>query len=235
MINIYTDGACSGNPGPGGWAAVLIGTTKTIEIGGREDMTTNNRMELKAAIEGLKMSHGHTCTVFTDSEYVQKGITCWISGWKSKGWRKSDGKPVVNQDLWVELDTLNTEKVSWEWVRGHDGNEYNERCDVIATSFSKNFSVTLNGVHQSTGKTTIPTQSTVCTEPFEEVTEIPQQGRSHDYPCYISLVHGVLEYHTDWASCHAATNGKSSLLKKVKNQAEEETLLASWKTMKKLF
>lgn len=236
MIHIYTDGACSGNPGPGGWAAVLVGTTKTIEIGGRVDSTTNNRMELIAAIKGLTMAHGHTCTVYTDSKYVQEGITCWINGWKAKSWRKSDGKPVINQDLWVELDSLNTANVSWEWVRGHSGDPGNERCDVIATSFSKGYQVTLNGVEQIQPiYSSIPQQSISTDEPFEEVTEVPQQGKTHGYPCYISLVCGRLEYHNDWPSCSAATHGRNSLFKKVKNQVEEETLLSGWKTMKKLF
>ncbi|TVQ17720.1 MAG: ribonuclease HI [Leptolyngbya sp. DLM2.Bin15] len=146
--SLYTDGACSGNPGPGGWAAIAYLVDGGVhELGGAAAHTTNNRMEIQGAIAALDLllSSGQTDTVtlYTDSEYVKKGITAWIKGWKRKDWKTSTGKPVVNQDLWETLDELHQQvnqqlsrPLRWEVVRGHSGNEGNERCDVIARAFS---------------------------------------------------------------------------------------------------
>jgi ribonuclease HI len=139
--SIYTDGACLGNPGPGGWAVVVNFTDGSVyEMGGSEAETTNNRMELQGAIAGLRLvvSLGQTeaVHVFTDSEYVRKGITQWIQGWKNKGWKTSQGKPVQNQDLWESLDQLNSKMVVWQYVPAHTGDRDNERCDTIAKAFA---------------------------------------------------------------------------------------------------
>ena len=165
LIQVYTDGGCSGNPGPGGWAFLIIRTygPRREEGGGKkqvggdgghilleekwgaEESTTNNRMELQAVIAALeavsRLQPGplfsgapgdEKVTVFTDSQYVQKGITEWIHAWKQKSWRTSGKKPVKNQDLWMKLDQLAAGiPLTWEWVRGHAGNEYNERCDAL--------------------------------------------------------------------------------------------------------
>jgi ribonuclease HI len=139
--SIYTDGACSGNPGPGGWGVVVyFKDGSRQELGGAERQTTNNRMEMQAAIAALKFlthsDHPDAIELYTDSEYVRKGITEWIKGWKKKGWKTSTGKDVVNKDLWQELDLLNSNQVQWRYVRAHAGNEGNERCDAIARAFS---------------------------------------------------------------------------------------------------
>ncbi|MBM0742392.1 ribonuclease HI [Phormidium sp. CLA17] len=138
--SIYTDGACSGNPGPGGWGVVVyFSDGSRHELGGADRQTTNNRMEMQAAIAALKFladHHTDTIELYTDSEYVRKGITDWIKGWKKKGWKTSTGKDVVNKDLWQELDLLNSKQVQWRYVRAHAGNEGNERCDAIARAFS---------------------------------------------------------------------------------------------------
>ena len=139
---LYTDGACIGNPGAGGWGVVIYFADRSVsEIGGAETHTTNNRMEMQAAIEALKIfaASGQTepVTLYTDSEYVKKGITQWIKGWKKKGWKTSEGKPVLNPDLWQTLDQLHSKLVDWQYVRGHSGNEGNERCDAIARSFAQ--------------------------------------------------------------------------------------------------
>jgi ribonuclease HI len=138
--SIYTDGACSGNPGPGGWGVVIyFADHSRHEMGGASNQTTNNRMEMQAAIAALEFVNDLSQTnipLFTDSEYVLKGITEWIKGWKRRGWKNSQGKPVLNQDLWEILDQLNSPNVQWRHVRGHAGVEGNERCDVIARSFS---------------------------------------------------------------------------------------------------
>jgi len=151
-FRIYTDGGCSGNPGPGGWAYVMVqktfqGSQIIAQKKGSEKETTNNRMELIAVIEALRAFKTMSGTsgqletspevprqaaLYTDSQYVQKGITEWIRNWKRNSWRTSDKKPVKNQDLWKELDSLAEElPIKWEWVKGHAGNEYNELCDTM--------------------------------------------------------------------------------------------------------
>ena len=135
MIKIYTDGACKGNPGIGGWGALLVHNEQSIEIFDGELETTNNRMELMAVIEALNhaSSMNDDVQIYTDSSYVQKGIQEWIHNWKMNGWRSSNKKPVKNQDLWQELDTLNSSlNVEWFWVKGHAGHPGNERADFLA-------------------------------------------------------------------------------------------------------
>ena len=137
-VTIFTDGACSFNPGPGGWAArLLYGDGRVVELGGFAAETTNNRMELQAAIEGLRAAPpGVAITLVTDSEYLRKGITEWIHGWKRRGWLTASKKPVLNQDLWRTLDQLNTPAIQWQYTQGHAGDPDNERCDQIARAFS---------------------------------------------------------------------------------------------------
>ncbi len=138
-IEIYTDGACSGNPGPGGWAAILVHGQVEKEITGAEAHTTNNRMEMMGAISGLEALKS-PCRVdlYTDSTYVQKGMTEWLRGWKARGWKTADRKPVANADLWQRLEAAATpHDVSWHWVRGHDGHTYNERADKLACAALK--------------------------------------------------------------------------------------------------
>lgn len=133
-VLIYTDGACSGNPGPGGWGALLIYGENEKEITGGEFNTTNNRMELTAAIEALRLLK-RRCKVelYTDSTYVRDGITKWIDGWKAKGWKTTAKKPVKNEDLWRALDeTSNQHDIVWKWVKGHAGHPENERADALA-------------------------------------------------------------------------------------------------------
>jgi ribonuclease HI len=134
MIDIYTDGACSGNPGPGGWGAILRKDATEKELFGGEILTTNNRMEMMAVIEALRALKGPVeARVHTDSQYVQKGISEWIHGWKRRGWKTSNKEPVKNEDLWRELDRLAAQhKIEWIWVKGHAGHPENERADVLA-------------------------------------------------------------------------------------------------------
>jgi len=137
-LKIYTDGGCTGNPGPGGWAAVILkGGEDPLELSGFDRATTNNRMELTAVINALEnvrktMGDGMAIEVYTDSQYVQKGISQWMKGWVAKGWKTSAGKPVKNRDLWLQLKALNDAmNVEWKWVKGHAGNIWNERCDEL--------------------------------------------------------------------------------------------------------
>ena len=137
-IIIYTDGACSGNPGIGGWGAVILSPNKKVlHLSGGELNTTNNRMELTAAIKVFQyFKNSQSITIYTDSLYVKNGIQNWIKNWKKNGWKTSSKKPVKNKDLWEELDNeISRHKISWEWVKGHDGNENNELADLLARKF----------------------------------------------------------------------------------------------------
>lgn len=134
FVDLYTDGACRGNPGPGGWAALLIAGNARKELTGAEPATTNNRMELTGVIEGLNALKKH-CSVrlHTDSKYVLQGATEWLADWKARGWRTAARKPVKNQDLWERLDAaVRAHEISWHWVKGHAGNAGNERVDQLA-------------------------------------------------------------------------------------------------------
>ena len=138
---IYTDGACSGNPGPGGWGAVIFDNkNKQKNISGNENNTTNNRMELSAAIMALKkIKINSEVIIYTDSTYVKNGITEWVLKWKKNGWKNSNKKPVKNKDLWVKLDNLcKQNKVNWRWIKGHSTNKYNNLADELATQAIKN-------------------------------------------------------------------------------------------------
>mgnify|MGYP000737115381 CR=1 FL=1 len=133
-ITIYTDGACRGNPGPGGWGALLLAGERELELWGGEPATTNNRMELWAAIEALRaLKRPCEVDLYTDSTYVRKGITEWMHSWKSKGWKTAARKPVKNSDLWKMLDSESARhQVEWHWVKGHSGDPGNERADQLA-------------------------------------------------------------------------------------------------------
>jgi ribonuclease HI len=134
VVEIFTDGACSGNPGPGGWGAILRSAGHEREISGGERATTNNRMEMTAAIEALKaLKQSSTVVLHTDSRYLMDGATQWIKGWKKRGWQTAGKKPVKNEDLWRALeDALSRHDVTWKWVRGHFGHMENERADALA-------------------------------------------------------------------------------------------------------
>ena len=138
MIKVFTDGACSGNPGIGGWGVViLINDSDPIFLKGGEIQTTNNRMELTSTIKALKYFKEHQLiTLITDSKYVKDGIKSWIANWKKNGWRTTSKKPVKNKELWVELDSqISKHNITWKWVKGHAGDRYNEKADFLARRF----------------------------------------------------------------------------------------------------
>jgi ribonuclease HI len=134
VLEVYADGACKGNPGPGGWGVLLVEGGRERELHGGEPATTNNRMELTAVIRALEsLPRGRRVRLYTDSQYVQKGITEWIHAWKRRGWRTADKKPVKNEDLWKQLDeAARHHRVEWHWVKGHAGHPGNERADALA-------------------------------------------------------------------------------------------------------
>jgi ribonuclease HI len=176
--SIYTDGACTGNPGPGGWAAVVYFTDGSLhEIGGSAAQTTNNRMEMQAAIAALQLI-AESCpsspvTLHTDSEYLINGVTKWVKGWKKKGWKTAQGKPVLNQDLWETLDRLNNPSIEWRHVRGHAGIIGNERCDAIARAFASGRPPHLQQQSNSNSKSSDARNSST---PVSEIADFP----SHD-------------------------------------------------------
>jgi ribonuclease HI len=140
-LRVYTDGGCTGNPGPGGWAAIILDNpADPLELSGGGDHTTNNRMELEAvinALEAVRKKHGTSrkLEIHTDSQYVQKGISEWMPRWIVKGWKTADGKPVKNKDLWIRLGVLAAGlEITWTWVKGHAGDRWNERCDQLVAS-----------------------------------------------------------------------------------------------------
>ena len=134
MIEVFTDGACLGNPGPGGWGVLIIDSDGRRELNGGEADTTNNRMEMLAAIRALEATaDAASITLYTDSQYVKNGITSWIKGWKRNGWKNASKQPVKNRDLWEQLDALTQGRViEWKWVKGHSGHPENERVDELA-------------------------------------------------------------------------------------------------------
>jgi ribonuclease HI len=227
----YTDGACSGNPGRGGWASVILSPKGTVkEIGGGSDLTTNNKMELMAVIETLRtIKPKSQAIILTDSSYVLNGITKWIFGWKKSNWINSSGEAVANKDLWEELYSENKKlSIEWRYCRGHIGIAGNERADAIAVNFSKNLYTDLYF-----GKASEYPYDIL---PLPEKVEIPSYSNNKskavspgEKPYYLSYSNGVIRVHKDWKSCEASTKGISGAkFKKVKNSNEESQAIKDW-------
>lgn len=232
-ILIFSDGACSGNPGPGGWAAVIATPQGEVtEIGGRRDQTTNNEMEMMAAVEALKKIRKLKEPVYfyTDSTYVIRGITQWVWGWMKRGWKTAEGNDVSNQGLWKELGKLTQERkangapVTWLYSRGHVGTPGNERCDQIAVAFSQGKWVDLYhgpllkypiAIYDVPEDTTLPEMK-------------PKQEKKAAYS-YLSNIGGVVYRHRDWASCERRVKGQSGAqFKKAMSAEEEPAILKAW-------
>lgn len=207
---VYTDGSCIGNPGPGGWAvhAELTGG-QVVELGGGELDTTNNRMELRAAIEAVRLTRScPAVTVITDSTYVRGGVTGWLAGWKRNGWRTGTDGPVANQGLWVELDELADERVTWEWTRAHVGTPGNERCDRIARWFAESVA---------------PLDGAARRDPPRRKPTTPGGA------AYLSLVDGIVARHATWDACAKRVHGvRGARYRKVRNADEERAIVATW-------
>lgn len=211
-IDIITDGACSGNPGRGGWAAIVIDGQQYTEYSGADAHTTNNRMELQAAITGLQQAPTQrSLRVITDSQYLINGITKWVKGWQKNGWKTREGQPVENRDLWELLITVNGPHVSWQHVKGHAGHPLNERANTLA--------------QQQAGSGTgspLPTPQ-LHTSPTSS-THTPA------FPCYLSLIGSTLQRHATWESCQRTVHGVSGAkFKKVANQQQLDAQLQLWK------
>lgn len=205
---IFTDGASRGNPGKGGWGSVIVENDKVTELGGREDDTTNNRMELTAAIEALKVISNNSndqITINTDSSYVINGITKWVHGWKRNGWVTKTKDEVLNRDLWEKLVEVKEGKdIVWNYVGGHAGIVGNERCDVIATSFADNESVDLyKGLLVN-----YPIKNILSLENVVEKVSKKSHSKAQAYS-YISKLDGKIMTHKTWAECESRVKGKT--------------------------
>ena len=220
----YTDGGCIRNPGPGGWGVhVEFPDGRVIELGGAELQTTNNRMELRAAIEAARaVADWPSATIIADSQYVLKGITQWVAGWKRKNWVTAAGEPVLNRDLWEELDAVATPKLTWEWAKGHSGVPGNERCDQIAGWFSS--SVAPLG---SSGVRRVPTAA--AERAPRKTASSSSRSSATAGTSYVSLVDGIPARHSTWGACESRVKGvKGARFKKVRNAAEAQDVFASW-------
>jgi ribonuclease HI len=234
-ITVFVDGASSGNPGPGGWGAIIAYPDgRVTEYGGGEPQTTNNRMEMAAVINALHHigTQPGPVVVYTDSTYVIRGITQWVWGWRTRGWKTAEGKDVTNQDLWQELmhatgvrAKLGAEsKIEWKHVKGHSGVAGNERVDRIAVAFSKktpiqlyrgsllNYPVAIHDVPENT-----------------ELPEVKPKLEKKAAFSYLSQVGSTTMRHSDWASCERRVKGQpGAKFKKAASQEEEDAILASW-------
>lgn len=210
----YTDGSCLGNPGPGGWGVhAELPDGRVLELGGGETDTTNNRMELRAAIEALRLTaDSPAVTIITDSAYVQRGVTRWLKLWAANGWRTARGQPVENQPLWRELAARLDDRVTWQWTRAHVGTAGNERADQIARSFAQ----AIRPLRQ-------PRRTREPLRP-DAALRTPSPGVA-----YLSLVDGILARHATWADCQARVNGvRGARFKKIRNADEERATIDGW-------
>lgn len=231
-ILLFTDGACSGNPGPGGWGSVLVLPEGHVrELGDFVPETTNNRMEMVAALRGLDevADRAEPVRIYTDSTYLIRGITQWIWGWRRNGWKTAEGSEVQNKDLWILLDQVLRARpaggpVEWNYVRGHRGNPGNERCDEIAVGFSKGPRPRL--FDGSLLKYPLPILDLPESEGLPEMR--PKEEKKAAYS-YLSLLGGQVVRHKDWASCERRVKGRSGAkFKKAMSAADEVSILESW-------
>ncbi len=231
-ISIFTDGASRGNPGPGGWGAIIVLTETVKELGGGEKRTTNNRMELTAVIEALaflsklKIKEKElVVNVFTDSSYVLKGAMSWVYGWERNGWKTKQKDEVLNKDLWVKLlKLISISKINWQLLPGHSGIPGNERCDIIATTFADGLKIQLYSGNKSGYK--IDVSSVIQTKAKKR-----KSSKSKVKPySYVSSVNGAVKTHRTWAECESRTKGKSgALFKKSFSKEDEKAIIALWK------
>jgi ribonuclease HI len=234
-IIAFTDGAAKGNPGPGGWGAVVVTPeSRVTELGGGAPHTTNNRMELSGAIGALQFvaEHQGPMAIYTDSTYLIQGITRWIHGWRKRGWKTAEGADVLNRELWERLSHLIAARdlpVEWHWVRGHIGTPGNERADEISVAFAQQqrpdlYAGALSGyplpILQLPGDTTLPKRN-----PAERT---PTRGKAAAYS-YVSVVNGIAMRHPTWADCERRVKGQSGArFKKAVSAADEAAILSGW-------
>jgi ribonuclease HI len=234
-ILIFTDGACSGNPGPGGWGAIVaLPEGRVVELGGGEARTTNNRMEMLAAISALESvaAYPESVLVCTDSTYMISGVTQWVAGWKRRGWKSSTGEAVLNRDLWERLDALaqaRRGRLDWRYVRGHSGHDANERCDEIAVGFAKGRPVALFEGSRADYAVPLHPPGAAPEAARRAAGSRPRSApRAKGPAVYLSLLDGKLERHLTWAQCESRVKGRNARFKKVTSADEEAATLRSW-------
>ena len=224
-IQIFSDGACSGNPGPGGWGSIILTPDdRVVEVGAADPSTTNNRMEMTAALEALKEISSVKIPVrfYTDSTYLIRGITQWVFGWRRRGWKTAEGGDVSNRDIWEELSNVVSArgaagKIEWHYSRGHVGIPGNERCDEIAVAFSKRQRPSLYQgplSHYSINILQVPSDTSLP--------EMKSPTEKKAAFSYLSNIGGIVYRHKDWPSCQRRVNGQSGAkFKKATSSAEE--------------
>jgi ribonuclease HI len=221
---IFTDGSSRGNPGPGGWGFILANCDQVEEGAGREPKTTNNRMEMRAAVEALsRVGAGQTATVITDSSYLANGASKWLTGWQRKGWKTATGEPVKNADLWQKLaEILESRKVSWRLVLGHAGVAANHRCDELATQAADGLSPELYRGPASDYRVSLEAPA-----PGTQTRTGGADGkRAHSY---LSMVDGEIRRHNTWPECNARVRGMAGArFRKTFSPQDEADLVVSW-------
>jgi ribonuclease HI len=232
---IFTDGSSRGNPGRGGWAAIVIEDEKIQELGEGESETTNNRMELTAAIKGLQSVEATTVKIFSDSSYVINGITKWVFGWQNRNWQTSLKQEVLNRDLWEKLiQATRGRKIDWRYVGGHIGIPGNERCDEIATAFADGLKPKL--FYGKYKDYPIKNLTDVTSGDVNSVqAAIKKQKREHSKATaysYVSMIDGAIKIHKTWAECEARVRGKGGAkYRKVLSKEEESSLIREWNAL----
>ena len=230
-VTIFTDGSSRGNPGPGGFGAVVITDGKVTELGGRETYTTNNRMELQAAISALSIIHNSELVIrmYTDSNYLINGITKWIYGWQKNGWKTGAKKDVENRDLWEQL--LNStiyRTIEWKYIGGHVGIAGKERCDEIATDFADNKEIKL----YSGSLSEYGIKHILDIKHDAVAAESKSSNRAHSKAVaysYVSMINGTIQTHKTWAACEQRVKGKAGArYKKVLTKEGEAELISEW-------
>ncbi len=230
-ITLFTDGSSRGNPGPGGFASVVVHGDSVTELGGREDHTTNNRMELQAAISGLsfisKEKTEWKVTLYTDSRYLINGMTKWVHGWQKKNWITTAKKSVENRDLWEWLiDAAAGKQIDWKYVGGHAGIAGNERCDQIATAFADGALPALYDGPLSAYEIDI---LNIKHNPEKASAKSSSKSRSKLAAySYLSLLDGKVVRHSTWAECEARVKGKPAKFKKALSAEDEQAILSGW-------
>lgn len=232
---LFTDGSSLGNPGPGGWGAILVlDKDRVIELGGREEYTTNNRMELTSLVEGLRRLHNESgnLTIYTDSSYAVKGVTEWSAGWKKRGWKTMAKTDVENRDIWEPLLELVEERkkfgnITWAHVPGHSGIEGNERADEIATGFASESDVEL--YQGELGDYALDILNIAMDERRARKRAVSRSHSRQTVYSYLSLVGGVAKRHATWVECEKRVKGKAGVkYKKAISPDDEKAILRSW-------
>jgi ribonuclease HI len=229
---IFTDGASKGNPGPGGWGAIVSDEVLVVELGGRESHATNNQMELRGVIEALasvQQKQVDGVTVYSDSSYVLNGIEKWIHAWKKKGWKTMAGEPVQNKDLWQRLDSLVQElgiKISWNYLGGHVGIAGNERVDEIASNFAEGERINLySGPVSGYTINILNFESDQLKQSAKSSSKNHSKAKAYSY---VSLVDGSIKTHKTWAECEARVKNKKARFKKATSPGEEKAIIADF-------